>query len=196
MATEQREIKRLIKGCIKGRDKDCETLYYKYYGLLMSVCLRYARDGEEAKDILQTGYVRIFKNLEKYSFTGSFEGWLKKTMVNEAINYYKRVNKENKTKYFDEYLLVATDDRVTQADAYDQLAYEELLALIQELSPAYRTVFNLFAIEGYSHKEIGEQLGITESTSKSNLARARAILQHKLETNDLTEQKKIADYAS
>jgi RNA polymerase sigma-70 factor (ECF subfamily) len=196
MTNEPKELKRLIKGCIKGKEKDYKTLYHKYYGFLLSVCLRYARDREEAKDILQLGYMRIFKNLHQYSQTGSFEGWMKRIMVNESINFFKRVNKENRTQYHDDMALIGTyDDRSTSAEVYGQFEYNELLKLVHELSPAYRTVFNLFAIDGYSHKEIAEELGIAESTSKSNLARARAILQEKVLANNTIEQKKIADYA-
>ena len=195
MVNDKKETKRLIKGCIKGREKDYEKLYHKYYGFLFSVCLRYARDREEAKDILHSGYMRVFKNLEKYTFSGSFEGWIKRIIVNEAINYYKRVNKENRTQYYENHLLVETDDRESDSDVFSQMAYEELLAIIQQLSPAYRNVFNMFAIEGYSHREIAETLGITESTSKANLVRARAILKKKVVAKEFSEQKKIADYA-
>ena len=193
MDVEDREIKRLIKGCIKGKEKDCKTFYHRYHSFLMSICLRYARDREEAKDILQIGFVRIFKNLHQYNHSGSLQGWMKRIMINESINFFKRVNKENKTSYHDDMMQIGMEhNHVTSAKVFDKLAYEELLELVHSLSPAYRTVFNLFVIEDYSHKEIADRLNITESTSKSNLVRARAILKEKVLAKQMSEENKMA----
>jgi RNA polymerase sigma factor (sigma-70 family) len=155
-------------------------LYDTYYGKMFKVCLRYARDREEAQDIIQEGYIRVFKNMHQYDFQGSFEGWIRKVMVTSAINYFRKNNLRNITDYVDSDILLNignSQDFLDDHDSISRLKANDLLAIIQKLPPVYKIVFNLNAIEGYSHKEISEMIGINESTSRSNLAKARAKLQ-------------------
>lgn len=162
----------LIKGCIAG-NRDCqEYLYNTYSPKFFAVCLRYAGDYHAAEDILQEGFIKLFNNIDKYRFEGSFEGWMKRIFINTAIEQIRR------KKYFSE---IEEDNGVVLLDSsvsgLERLKVEDLLKLVRNLPVGYRTIFNLFAIEGFGHKEISEQLQITEGTSKSQLARARAYLQ-------------------
>lgn len=166
----------IIKACLKGDRKSQKILYQIYADKMFGVCLRYANDEDEAKDILQDGFIKVFLNLKQFNNNGSFEGWIRRIIVNTALerfrdkNYLFAVNMENTyevgEKEYDHIL--------------SELSANDLLKLIQELSPQYRTVFNLYAIEGYSHKEICQKLNIKEGTSKSNLSRAREILKEKV----------------
>jgi RNA polymerase sigma-70 factor (ECF subfamily) len=138
---------------------------------MFAVCLRYANEYNSAQDLLQEGFVKVFRNLEKFRGEGSFEGWIRRIFVNTAIEHYrKQVNlyalHDSETRY--EYY---------EGNALETLKHEDILKMIQKLSDGYRTVFNLYVIEGYSHKEIGDMMGISEGTSKSQLARARYLLQ-------------------
>lgn len=142
---------------------------------MLALCMRYANTTLEAEDILQNGFVKIFTKHHLYDGTGSLEGWIKRIMINVAIETYRR-NSSRITESIDqlESLQISSDIGT------DQTAYKDLIALIQQLPTGYRTVFNLYAIEGYSHKEIAELLEISEGNSKSQLSRARQWLQHKL----------------
>jgi RNA polymerase sigma factor (sigma-70 family) len=146
-----------------------------FSGKMFAVCLRYSRDYDEARDNLQEGFIKVFENLKQYRGTGSFEGWVRRIMVNTALQKY-RGNFQ---------LYTVTDEEIKAKDipfenAADTMGEQELMAIIHELPPRYKTVFNLYAIEGYSHREISEMLSISEGTSKSNLSRARDILQEKV----------------
>jgi RNA polymerase sigma factor (sigma-70 family) len=155
-------------------------LYETFYGKMFNVCLRYARDREEAQDMVQEGYIRVFKNIHQYDHQGSFEGWVRKVMVTTAINYFRKNNLRSITDYVDSEILLTMgnhDDVMEDSHSVSQLKANDLLAIIQKLPPVYKMVFNLNAIEGYTHKEISEMMGINESTSRSNLAKARAKLQ-------------------
>jgi len=175
----------MLKGCQNGQAHYQQILYQYFYGKMMAVCLRYARDREEAKDILQDGYVKVFASLSNFKGDGSFEGWVRRIMVNTAINHYHRhkkylLNTSIEDDLKEEYSLAQGFD---DTEIIQKINYDDLLVLIRGLPPAYQTVFNLYVIEGYSHKEIGEMLQINEGTSKSNLAKARMKLQkniHKL----------------
>ncbi len=161
----------------------------------MSVCLRYARDKDEAQDMVQAGFLRIFKYLKQYK-GGSFQSWFKRIMVNESINFFNRTNKGNLTIYCDDIKdIYGPDEDQERFDIIEKLNYDQLLSIIQSLTPAYRTVFNLYAIDGMTHKEIAEKLNISISTSKSNLVRARKILRTKIEDLELQEQKRMLIYA-
>ena len=165
----------LIQGCLAGDRRMQEELYKRFSPRMYAVCLRYATDAEEAQDLLQEGFIKVFKNLEKFRHEGSFEGWMRRVFVNTSIEHYrKRVNVNSITER-DE---VRIEDGAW--NALDNLAEKDIVGLIRELSPGYRTVFNMYVIEGYSHKEIADTLGITEGTSKSQLARAKGILQKKV----------------
>jgi RNA polymerase sigma factor (sigma-70 family) len=160
---------------------------------MFNVCLRYARDREEAQDMVQEGYIRVFKNVHQYDFQGSFEGWIRKVMVTTAINYFRKNNLRSITDYVDSDILLTMgnhDDVMEDSHSVSQLKANDLLAIIQKLPPVYKMVFNLNAIEGYTHKEISEMMGINESTSRSNLAKARAKLQEMI--LPLMEHKKMS----
>jgi len=169
----------IVKACIKGNRKAQKQLYQLFADKMFGVCMRYADDVDEAKDILQDGFIKVFMTLEQFNHKGSFEGWVRRIMVNTALekfrdkNYLFAVNMEqgyeSRDKEYDHIL--------------SELAAKDLLKMVQELSPQYRMVFNLYAIEGYSHKEICEMLNIKEGTSKSNLSRAREILKEKIKKN-------------
>jgi RNA polymerase sigma factor (sigma-70 family) len=142
---------------------------------MFAICLRYSRDQDEAKDNLQEGFIRVFGNLSSFKGTGSFEGWIRKIMINTALEKYRKYRK----------LFSLDEDRGEEDLVYvdpieGNITADELIRIIQDLTPQYRMVFNLYALEGYSHKEISQMLGISEGTSKSNLSRARTILQEKL----------------
>lgn len=162
----------LISGCIEGNRRMQEELYQRFSPRMYAVCLRYAGNAEEAQDILQEGFIKVFKKLDTFRSEGSFEGWVRRIFVNTAIEHFRRKR----------YLQPVTEkEENTMEGNYlsvlDNLAERDIMALIQELSPGYRTVFNMYVVEGYTHKEIGDILGISEGTSKSQLSRAKVILQ-------------------
>lgn len=162
----------LRQGCIDGR-RDHQELLYRYYSPKMfGICLRYASDYHQAEDILQEGFIKVFNNMDRFRGDGSFEGWVKRIFINTAIEHYRKsVNHSGHAE-----LESNTVIRHISEKASDNLATQDLMKLVQKLSPGYRTIFNLYVIEGYSHREISEMMGISEGTSKSQLARARAIL--------------------
>ena len=139
---------------------------------MMGICLRYSNDQEEAFDILHEGFIKVFKNISKYQPGTSLSAWIRRIMVNTAIDYYRKSIRRRT-----EDLEQAYDLSTADADAVSQCTEKEILEAVQQLSPAYRAVFNLYVIEGYSHREIAEMLDITESTSRSNLVKARLKLQ-------------------
>lgn len=171
----------LINGCIRGDRQMQEELYNRFAGKMYAVCLRYANNAEDAQDLLQEGFIKVYKNLHRFRAEGSFEGWIRRVFINSSIEHLRKKSLQV-SKVTDKEESTIEDGDIT---ALDSLAEQDIINLIQELSPGYRTVFNLYVIEGYSHKEIAEQLGISEGTSKSQLARARSIL-----------QKKVAQYLS
>ena len=166
----------LIRESAKGNRTFQKMLYDRFASKMFGVCLRYAPDYQIAEDILQEGFVKAFRNLDRFRFEGSFEGWLRKIMVNTAIEMHRRKN----------LLYPIVDVENTEVEFVDEsvlskLAVDDLMNMIAALSPGYKTVFSLYAIEGFSHKEIAEQLNISEGTSKSQLARARYILMEMVE---------------
>ena len=167
----------LITGCIAGDRRMQEVLYQRFSPKMYAVCLRYANKAEDAQDILQDGFVKVFKNLHMYRGDGSFEGWIRRIFVNTAIEHYRRQVNLYPVTEGHENVLEAKDVSVM-----DTLSMKDLMNIIRELSPGYRTVFNLYVIEGYSHKEIAVMIGISEGTSKSQLARAKGILQNIIRT--------------
>jgi RNA polymerase sigma factor (sigma-70 family) len=171
------EIKEIIKGCLAGNRRDQELLYRRHAGKLYTVCLQYSGNNEEARDILQEGFIKIFENLESYKHEGSFEGWMRRITVNTALEKFRSRNNLYRVDDIDQ---VPEPDSEPDNQDYAGLEAADLLDIIRELSPKYRMVFNLYAIEGYSHKEISEMINISEGTSKSNLSRARVILQRRV----------------
>ncbi|MEZ5013482.1 MAG: RNA polymerase sigma factor [Chitinophagales bacterium] len=166
----------LIRQSAEGDRVSQKMLYDRFSPKMFGVCLRYANDYQGAEDILQEGFVKAFRNLDRFRFEGSFEGWLRKIMVNTAIEMHRRKN--NLYAIID---VENTEVEYPDENAISKLAADDLMQMIESLSPGYRTVFSLYAIEGFSHKEIAEQLNITEGTSKSQLARARYILMEMVE---------------
>lgn len=162
------EERDLIKACVRKERWAQKLLYEEYYGKMMGVCLRYANTEDDALDILHEGFIKIFKHIGKYQPGTSLTAWIRRIMVNTAIDYYRK-NIRRRTEDIEQ----AFDLSSGEADAVSQCTEKEILAAIQQLSPAYRTVFNLYVIEGYSHREIADMLAITESTSRSNLVKAR-----------------------
>ena len=168
---EKYTIEELIAGCKAGKRTMRERLYKQTAGRMMAVCLRYAKDRMEAEDTLQMGFIKIFRHIGEFRGDGSAEGWMKRIMVNTAIENYRRGLRSLRIVQIEE----MHDQPATGVD-FDKLGMNDLLKLINQLADGYRLVFNMYAIEGYSHREIAESLGITEATSKSQLSRARAIL--------------------
>ena len=162
----------LIRGCIGGDRRMQEALYNRFSPRMYAVCLRYAGNAEEAEDILQEGFIKIFKKLDTFRSEGSFEGWIRRIFVNTAIEHFRRKRYLQTVSEKEENTIEGKDISVL-----DKLAAKDILALIKELSPGYRTVFNMYVVEGYTHKEIADMLNISEGTSKSQLSRAKVILQ-------------------
>ncbi|HEY1023990.1 MAG TPA: sigma-70 family RNA polymerase sigma factor [Sphingobacteriaceae bacterium] len=173
--SDDKLIKQLIQGCLKKRLDDQYKLYKHFYSYALSICLRYAGNKYEAADILNDGFMKAFTNLSKYDDCKPFHLWLRRIMMNTAIDYYR-----SNLKYRNTYDLDAAESIRDNGSIEHKLDYEDLLKLVQQLPPSYRTVFNLFAIDGYSHEEIALQLGITIGASKSNLFKARQKLQQAL----------------
>jgi len=170
MYTTEDEI---INGCLKRKRKAQKALFEKYHASLMGICMRYSKSKSEAEDILLMGFTRIFKKINTYSGKGSFEGWMKKIVVHIAIDNFRKNNKH----YFHQSIEDSLIDPEYADYIPDNLTLSEILNTIQNLPNGYRMVFNLFAIEGYSHKEIAQMLEITESTSKTQYLKARKKLQ-------------------
>lgn len=166
----------LIALSIKGDGSAQNELYRRYAPKLWGVCLRYAKNRMSAEDILQEGFIRIFTYLDRFENKGSFEGWMRRTMVNTAINYYKKNLSTAREAEYHEYHSGKSND----ADALSKLSHQELLKMVQQMPDGYRTVFNLYIIEGFSHKDVAEMLNVSENTSKSQLSRARAFLQERI----------------
>jgi RNA polymerase sigma-70 factor, ECF subfamily len=167
----------LIDRCLQLNEKAQEELYNLYSSKMMGVTLRYVKTFEEAQDVLQDGFIKVFDKLDTYTREGSFEGWIRRIIVNTALDYLRKVKHEKFHVDVDEVNYFLADQTII----LESMAAEDLLQIIQSLPVGYQTVFNLYAIEGYTHKEIGEQLGVSENTSKSQYSRAKLFLQKKLE---------------
>jgi len=171
------DIKDIIKGCLDGNRRDQELLYRRHASKLFAVSLQYSGNDEEARDILQEGFIKIFENLHHYKHEGSFEGWMRRIVVNTALEKFRSRHNLYRVDDIDSIIEIEAEP---STEDYTGLEAVDLLFIIRELPPKYRMVFNLFAIEGYSHKEIASMLNISEGTSKSNLSRARIILQRRV----------------
>ena len=165
----------LIEGCRQNERAAQKALYEQMAGKMYSLCCRYVKDRLEAEDVLITAFTKMFERIDQFKGEGSFEGWVRKIIVNEALSYLRK----NKSMYLATEIEVA-DHGPDFENMDSQLEAEDLLKLIAALPAGYRIVFNLYAIDGYTHKEIAAQLGISENTSKSQLSRARSYLQNKL----------------
>lgn len=162
---------KLIEGCLAEERWAQKELYEKHYGKMMGICLRYSNNSEDAKDILNEGFIKVFRYLHRYKIGTSLEGWIRRIMINTSIDFYRKA-----IRHRTEDIEYAANATATGEDAISNYSAKEILSVIQTLPPSYRAVFNLYAIEGYSHKEVAAQLGISESTSRSNLVKARSKL--------------------
>ena len=162
------EVDKLIDGCRKGRHKDQEALYKHFYGYAMGICLRYAKNKDEASEMLNDAFLKIFNKLSTYDSTKLFKAWLGRIVVNTSIDYYRREHKHDNQGPIEK-----AGREENDSDAIDQLSTEDLLKLIRQLPDNYRIVFNLYEIEGYSHDEISTLLQMPVGSSKSNLSRAK-----------------------
>ena len=174
-------LNELIKQCAKNDRRAQKEIYQLFSGKLFSICLKYSKNKQEAQDNFQDGFVIIFEKIGQFKFKGSFEGWLKRVMINTILlKYRKRTVLNIVTEEIPDEVIVDIDD--------DEISLDFLLNLIQELPDRYRMVFNLYVLDGYSHREISKMLQIAEGTSKSNLARARGILKQKIEMHQESQQ--------
>jgi len=172
---KSRTLENLINDCKKGSPKAQRVLYERYSGRFLSICMRYMGKQDVAEDLMISSFMRIFEKIDTYKGEGNFEGWMRRIVVNQCLSELR--------KQRNMYVAISMEEAVAMPDINlleSHLAAEELLQLVTDLPIGYRTVFNLYAIEGYSHKEIAEQLGINENTSKSQLSRARVHLQQAL----------------
>lgn len=164
----------LVEGC-KNRDRESQRLLYKhYFSYALGICIRYSGSEADAKEILNDGFMKVFNKINQYNSERSFQGWLKRIMINTAIDHYRANKKHNRD------VTIEGFDRAYEVGVVDELSYNELLKLVQQLSPMYRTVFSLYVIDGYGHEDISKKLGISVGTSKSNLFKARSNLRKML----------------
>lgn len=181
----EEQLHKLIKECQAGNSIAQEKLYHAFSRKFFGICLRYSCDHTEAEDMHQEGFVKLFRKIDMYDFSGSFPAWSSRLFTNNCIDMLRK--KPNLYTISEEYAYCLESDTV---GAIEELYEQDLIKIIQELPIGYRTVFNLYIIEGYSHKEIGEKLNINEGTSKSQLNRARKLLQKKLAELSETELRK------
>lgn len=169
------QLKKVIEACVGGKRSAQKKLFDTFYGKMLGVCMRYTRDKDSAQEVCQEAFIKVFDKLSEFDFKGSFEGWLRRIMVNASIDAIRK--KQRMATATDEDFLLETNTLYEEDDDFDEnllkLKAKYALEAIQALSPAYRTVFNLYVIENYSHKEIAGILGISEGASKSNLAKAK-----------------------
>lgn len=168
-----KELKLIIDGCLRNEHKSQYKLYQLFYRDMTTVCLRYAKDREEANDFVQEGFIKVFKNLSRYEFKGSFQGWMRRIFVNNAIDNIRKKKKNHLLLGEDEKIDAFAKFDMDPLDKVEELDPKIVMKAIQRLTPAYKAVFSLYVIEEYPHKEIAEMLGISVGTSKSNLAKAK-----------------------
>lgn len=183
---EQEILQRLIKGCQAEDYRAQRALFERFAPRLLAVCVRYARHRAEAEDLLQDAFIKIFDNVSKFENKGSFEGWMRRIVVNTALKNYARLRFQRESIGIE-----TAPEQDVPPSVLSQMSEQELLLLVAKLPEGYRLVFNLVAIEGYSHAEVGKMLGIEESTSRSQLTKARQMLQRFLKEIAIKEQKQI-----
>jgi RNA polymerase sigma factor (sigma-70 family) len=180
---------KLVKDCLKGKSQAQRELYEHFAQTMLGVCYRYTRSVRDAEDVLQEGFIKVFHHLKQYKQEGELGAWIRRIMVNTALNYLKRNRKYQEEMFFtEEYLHPVTDD-----DPAIRLQAKELADLIRQLPQGYQVIFNLHAVEGFTHVEIGEMLGISDGTSRSQYSRARNLLITWIENYSM--EKKKASYA-
>ena len=175
-------LRAIIDGCLQKNRRSQEELFKLFYGKMLVVCMRYTNDRDSAQEVLQEGFIKIFEKLGAFDYKGSFEGWIRRIIANTAIDSIRRSKRDPYLSGDDNDFKLGAEDLMEERERLETMDLKAEIAMeaIQQLSPAYRTVFNLYVLEDYSHKEIGEILGISEGTSKSNLAKARMNLQKML----------------
>jgi RNA polymerase sigma-70 factor (ECF subfamily) len=176
------DLQLLLKDCAANKRDSQKQLYGLFYGYLMSICLRYAKNNDDAIEILNDGFLKVFREISRFnsihdSLIADFKGWTKRIVIYTAIDHYRKYDKHNHHAEINDVHLEAADADENQLE---KISYKEIIECVQQLSPAYRTVFSLFVLDGFSHEQIGEQLGIAIGTSKSNLSKARQHLQKML----------------
>lgn len=164
------KLEKLIEGCKKNNRKAQLELYRQYSSMLLAVCMRYVADRSEAEDILQEGFLKVFRSIREYSGKGHFENWMRKIMVNTAITHFHKEKKHYYHEEIESVQEIELQDTISPDKKYDE---KELYQLLTQMPQGYRMIFNLFAIEGFKHKEIAKQLNIEESTSKTQYLRAK-----------------------
>lgn len=169
------DLKSIISDCIAGSEKAQARLYHHFAPKMYGVCLRYAKDSNEAEDNLQDGFIKVFTSLKSFRHDGSFEGWIRRIMVNVSLEKFRK-----QTKLYPVEDVAVYDSVNYSDDIISKISADDLIELIQELPPRYRLVFNLYVIEGLSHQEIAQEMSISQGTSKSNLSRAREIMKKKV----------------
>lgn len=174
-------IQQLVEDCKKNKPKAQAQVYQLYAGKLYTACYKYSRNKQEAEDNLHDGFITIFNKIQQFQNKGSFEGWMKRIVINTTLAKYR------KEKVF-QLVTEEIEDEVQVEIEESEIKIDDLLQLIQELPDRYRLVFNLYVLDGFSHKEIAEMLNISDGTSKSNLSRARMILKNKLENSEIQNQ--------
>lgn len=171
-ATSSPTLQQLIQGCAAGQRNSQQKLYERFYAYGMSVSLRYTENEQEATEVLNDSFMKVFRKIDTYVVEKPFHTWFRRILINTAINHYHRQRKHYHHQPIEDLQGVATDE----PNVLSQLSYQDIIAVIQQLSPAYKAVFNLHVIDGYTHEEIAQALGISVGTSKSNLSRARVHL--------------------
>jgi RNA polymerase sigma-70 factor (ECF subfamily) len=173
---EDKQLQQLIQGCLEGDRKAQQAVYKLLYGKMKVVCLRYTKDTDQAMDVLQEGFIKVFQNMNKYTGAGSFEGWVRRIMVNLSIDRFRKQKNDflllNGSMSAEDFGEDVEEEEESEAVDYD-FTPEQILEAMKQLSPAYQTVFNLYVFENYTHQDIAEALSISVGTSKSNFAKAK-----------------------
>ncbi|MFT7247531.1 MAG: RNA polymerase sigma-70 factor (ECF subfamily) [Psychromonas sp.] len=182
------DLEEILDGCLKNRGSAQKALYERFYGFSKSIAMRYASGSDEVEEMMNDGFLKIFSKLELYDRSQSFEAWFKTVMVRTSIDYYRKNHSRVAMVDIDDIHYLSYDDHLLE-----RLSAEEILDLMQHLPPAYKTVFSLFIVDGYSHAEIGEMLGINEGTSRSNLSKARVKMQELIKkyTTDVKDYRNV-----
>lgn len=175
-ADSKEYVRKLVQGCIEGNVKSQKELYSTFANKMYAICLRYSGNPDDAKDLLQDGFVKIFNNLSGFEFKGSFEGWMKRIFVNTSIEFLRKRSRMGFTLDVTEVETGGYKDK-----GFKRLEVQDIMRYINQMPDGYRTVFNLYVIEGYAHREIAEMLDISEGTSKSQLSKARSMMRKLLE---------------
>lgn len=177
LVAESKQLQALIDGCLKGDRRSQQAIHKMFYGKMKAICMRYTRDNDQAMDIVQDGFIKAFNSLERYTGIGSFEGWMRRIIVNLCIDRFRRLKRDfvllDDGTSLENYEEDTEDEQNEEDNEIYNITQEQIIEAMQQLSPAYRTVFNLYVFENYSHQDIAEALEISIGTSKSNYAKAR-----------------------